>query len=145
MSCVANKKNRLHTARTCVIYMARTVFLYAKRNEHAAITWNITRSHGPLCGLPLAAWTCFCASAARLREGARPWPIPRPPGLALRAIRPTPRTRCITRTNVADAGLPFLAAHPGNQMESTLSIARVVNQVPCSMKTKTPKKFSYRG
>ena len=35
-----------------------------------------------------------------------------------------------------DAGLSrAIAAHPGNQIESTLSIARVVNHAPCSIKT----------
>ena len=110
---------------------------WARRNymEHHQISWPTLR----------VTPGSFFASAARLREGRATLTNPTPPGLALRATRPTPRTRCTTRTNVADAGLPFLAAHPGNQIESTLSIARVVNQVPCSMKTKTPKKFSYRG
>ena len=111
MPYVANKQNRTHTARTCIIYLGQFGAMKSP-NGHAAITELMAHCKGDR--IP-GSWNkprreCRDSSGPDQSHG---------PG---------------QHTTPANThGLPFLyaiAAHPRNQMESSLSIARTVHQVP---------------
>ena len=107
---------------------------------HAACTWNITRSHGPLQGLTLSAGTCL----ARLRTSARrPLPIPRPPGQPTTPASPhARRTRCAhaartlhTRCSHAARTLHTRCSHAARTLHTRCSHAARTLHARCTTRT----------
>ena len=117
MPCFANKQNRTHTARTCIIYLGQFGAMKSP-NGRAAITITELMAHCKGDRIP-GSWNKprrECRDSSRRDEG------------------PDQSHGPGQQTIPANThGLPFLyaiAAHPRNQMESSLSIARAVHQVP---------------
>ena len=136
-------KSSAHCAHICHLYgldRFGAMFLHASPNGHAAITDLMAHFKG--YSIP-GSWN---KSRRECRDSSRgPWPIP---ARASPPPRPANTHGAAYTLQALDAGLPFLCAiavHPRNQMESTLSIARAVHQVPCSMnEDQSPKKSGQR-